>query len=94
MHLKEHINAHFFICFISLVIARLVEIRLKNKYTIEKILDSLRSVSCSHMDTNHYLFDYADEVTDDINGAFNLDIGQKVMTLKEIKKIFANVKKR
>lgn len=92
--LKEHINAHFFICFISLVIARLVEIRLKNKYTIEKILDSLRSVSCSHMDTNHYLFDYADEVTDDINGAFNLDIGQKVMTLKEIKKIFANVKKR
>ncbi len=46
------------------------------------------------MDTNHYLFDYADEVTDDINGAFNLDIGQKVMTLKEIKKIFANVKKR
>ena len=92
--LKEHINAHFFICFISLVIARLVEIRLKNKYTIEKILDSLRSVSCSHMDTNHYLFDYADEVTDDINGAFNLDIGQKVMTLKEIKKNFANVKKR
>ncbi|NLL70918.1 MAG: IS1634 family transposase [Epulopiscium sp.] len=92
--LKEHINAHFFICFISLVIARLVEIRLKNKYTIEKILDSLRSVSCSHMDTNHYLFDYADEVTDDINGAFNLDIGQKVMTLKEIKNIFANVKKR
>lgn len=92
--LKEHINAHFFICFISLVIARLVEIRLKNKYTIEKILDSLRSVSCSHMDTNHYLFDYVDEVTDDINGAFNLDIGQKVMTLKEIKKIFANVKKR
>lgn len=92
--LKEHINAHFFICFISLVIARLVEIRLKNKYTIEKILDSLRSVSCSHMDTNHYLFDYSDEVTDDINEAFNLDIGQKVMTLKEIKKIFANVKKR
>lgn len=92
--LKEHINAHFFICFISLVIARIVEIRLKNKYTIEKILDSLRSVSCSHIDTNHYLFDYVDDVTDDINEAFKLDIGQKVMTLKEIKKIFANVKKR
>jgi len=91
--LKEHINAHFFVCFISLVIARIVEIRLKNKYTIEKILDSLRSVSCSHMDTNHYLFDYVDEVTDDINEVFNLDIGQKVMTLKEIKKVFAKVKK-
>ena len=45
------------------------------------------------MDTNHYLFDYVDEVTDDINEVFNLDIGQKVMTLKEIKKVFAKVKK-
>ena len=52
---KEHINAHFFICFLALVIARILEIRLNNKYTINKILDSLRSVSCSHMDANHYL---------------------------------------
>lgn len=91
---KDHINAHFFICFIALVIARIVEIRLNNKYTIGKILDSLRSVCYSHIDTNHYLFDYTDEVTDDINKVFNLDIGRKVMTLKEIKKIFATVKKR
>ncbi len=67
---------------------------MKNKYSIEKILNSLRSVSCSHMDANHYLFDYADEVTDDINDVFNLNIGQKVMTLSDIKKIFGAVKKR
>lgn len=91
---EDHINAHFLICFISLVIARIVEIRLKNKYSIEKILNSLRSVSCSHIDTNHYLFDYADEVTDDINDVFNLNIGQKIMTLGEIKNNFGKVKKR
>jgi len=39
---KDHINAHFLICFISLILARIVEIRLKNKYSIEKILNSLR----------------------------------------------------
>ena len=91
---RDHINAHFLICFIALVLARIVEIRLKNKYSIEKILNSLRSVSCSHMDSNHYLFNYADEVTDDINEIFNLNIGQKIMTLGEIKKIFGMVKKR
>jgi len=90
---EEHINAHFLICFISLVIARIVENRLKNKYTIEKILNSLRSVSCSHIDTNHYLFDYVDEVTEDINNVFNLNIGKKIMTLGEIKKNFGKVKK-
>ncbi len=91
---RDHINAHFLICFIALVIARIVEMCLKNKYSIEKILNSLRSVSCSHMDSNHYLFDYADEVTDDINDVFHLNIGQKVMTLGDIKKTFAAVKKR
>lgn len=90
---KDHINAHFLICFIALVIARIVEIRLGNKYTIEKILKTLRKVSCSHMDANHYLFDYADEVTDNINDVFNLNIGQKVMTLGEIRKNFGMVKK-
>ena len=91
---REHINAHFFICFIALVIARIVEMRLGNKYSVEKILETLRRVSCSHMHTNLYLFDYADEVTDDINGTFNLNIGQKYMTLGEIKKVFAMTKKR
>jgi transposase len=90
---KDHINAHFLICFIALLIARIVELRLNNKYTIGKILNTLRKVSCSHMDANHYLFDYADEVTDDINEAFNLNIGQKVMTLGEIKKDFGKAKK-
>jgi len=91
---KDHINAHFLICFIALVIARIVEIRLNNKYTIEKILNTLRSVSCSHIDANHYLFDYADKITEDINGVFNLNIGQKIMTLGEIKKKFGIAKKR
>ncbi len=91
---EDHINAHFFICFLALVIARILEIKLNNKYTIDKILGSLRSVSCSHIDSNHYLFDYADEVTDDINEVFDLDIGRKIMTLGEIKKVFAQAKKR
>ena len=91
---KDHINAHFLICFIALIIARIVEIRLGNKYSIERILNTLRLVSCSHIDANHYLFDYADEVTDDINEVFDLNIGKKVMTLGEIKKVFARVKKR
>jgi transposase len=91
---RDHINAHFLICFIALIIARIVELRLNNKYSVEKILNTLRQVSCSHMDANHYLFNYADQVTDDINDVFGLNIGKKVMTLGEIKKILGRVKKR
>ncbi len=91
---KDRINAHFLICFIALIIARIVEIRLAHKYSIDRILKTLRLVSCSHLSTNHYLFDYADEITDDLNDIFGLSIGKKVMTLGEIKKVFGSVKKR
>jgi len=83
---SAHINAHFLICFIALTLARLTEIRLKHKYPIARIIETLRAASCSHLDENHWLFDYANDVTDDMNTAFNLNFGRKVMTLGEIKK--------
>ena len=89
----EHINAHFLICFISLLIGRIVEMRLNVKYTIAKITETLRKVACSHLDQNVWLFDYADEVTDEMNAVFNTDIGKKIMTLQEIKKSLGQVKR-
>jgi len=90
---EDHINAHFLICFIALVLARLVEIKLDNRYSINKIVETLRLVSCSHIDENYYLFDYADEITDHMNTVFNVNFGKKIMTLEEIKKKFCNGQK-
>jgi len=90
----EHINAHFLTCFIALLIARIVEMRLNGKYTIETITDTLRNVACSNIDQNHWLFDFSDTVTDDINAAFGTGFGRKTMTLKEIKNNLGNAKKR
>ena len=89
----EHINAHFLVCFIALTLMRLLEMKMGGKYSVSKIVDSLRSVSCSHIDANYYLFDYADDVTNDINPLFDVGFGRKYMTLKEIKNNFANAKK-
>ena len=89
----EHINAHFLICFISLLIGRIVEMRLDVKYSIAQITETLRKVACSHLDQNVWLFDYVDEVTDRMNAVFGTDIGKKVMTLQEIKKSLGQVKK-
>ena len=89
---KEHINAHFLTCFISLLIGRIVEMRLGGKYTIGKITETLRNVACSHLHQNVWLFDYANEVTDTMNAVFGTDIGKKVMTLQEIKKSLGQAK--
>lgn len=89
----DHINAHFLICFLALTIARFTEIRLKNRYPFSRIVESLRSVSCTHIDQNLFVFDYDDEITVDLNNVFNFDFGKKFMTLAQIKKKLASSKK-
>lgn len=45
------------------------------------------------MDQNYYLFNYADEITNDMNKIFNMDFGKKIMFLAEIKKNLGLVKR-
>lgn len=90
---QEHIEAHFLTCFVALVIARLLEHRLKRKYSITAMLDSLRKASCSHMQENYYLFDYYDDRLADIGQEFGIDFGNKIMSLGQIKKMLGNIKK-
>jgi transposase len=90
---QDHIEAHFLTCFVSLVIARLMERRMKGRYPITVMLDSLRKASCSHIQQNYYLFDHYDEVLADLGKEFGIHFGKKCMTLGEIKKILGAVKK-
>jgi len=90
----DRIESHFLVCFISLVISRVIQHRLKNKYCVTKILESLRKVYCSHNKENIYLFDYRDDVTDAIGKVLNIDFTRKYMRLGEIKKNLGEVKKR
>ncbi|MCD8300672.1 MAG: IS1634 family transposase [Clostridiales bacterium] len=89
----EHIQAHFLICFTALVIAKLLEFRMKRKYSVSTILKSLRRCECSLLEQNIYLFDYYDEVLRDIGEEFHIDFSRKYRTLGEIKKVLGEVKK-
>lgn len=90
---NDHIEAHFLTCFIALVIARLIQHRIGDKYSVARILESLKKVSCAHIKENYYLFDYTDEVTDAIGPAVGIDFSKKFMRLKDIKNILGGVKK-
>ena len=90
---EDHIEAHFLICFVSLVIIRLLQKKLNHAFSTTKILDSLAKVCCSHLKENVHMFDYCDEVTQQIGLLYGIDFGQKFRTQAEIKNIIANVKK-
>ena len=90
----EHIEGHFLTCYIALTLLRLVELRLHNKYPVERIVETLRDVTCCHLSGNTYLFNYANEVTDALNEAFNTEIGLKYMSLMDIRSSIATTKKK
>jgi len=89
---EEHIKAHFLTCFISLVLARILEYKLQGKYSITKIINSLNKSTCTNVDQNYYLFDYYDEILRDIESVTNIDFSTKVRTLKQIKKNISETK--
>jgi len=90
---KDHIEAHFLTCFVSLVIVRILERLLEGKYSVTALLESLRKASCSHIQENYYLFDFFDGILSDVGNTFGIDFGKKCMTLGDIKKVLGAVKK-
>jgi transposase len=89
---EDHIQSHFLICFIALVIARLLEHRLDNIHSIKQIASSLNKVSCSPLEENWYIFDYKDDITEAISKKLGIDMNRKYLRLGDIKKILGNTK--
>lgn len=90
---KDHIEAHFLTCFVSLVIARILEMKMNHRYTISQMLESLKKSECSLQKMNYYTFDYYDDILEDLGKEFNIDFSKRIRSLGEIKKILADTKK-
>ena len=90
---EDRIGAHFLICFIALVIIRLIGKKTNRKYSPEKIISCLNRISCSNEQDNLYLFDYRSEISDAIGDALGIDFIRKRLRLGEIKNILAESKK-
>ena len=85
---KEHIESHFLTCFVALVITRLLEKKLNNKYSIHKIIDSLKKYNTINIEHDLCIQNYSDEIIKDLGKIFNIDFSRKYLTLSEIKKNF------
>lgn len=90
---KDHIEVHFLVCFVSLVLARLLEKKLERKYSVTAIIESIRRCSCSLLQQNNYLFDYYNPILKELGKVLDIDFSRKHMTVQEIKKIIGGSKK-
>ena len=89
---ENHIRAHFLICFVSLVILRILEIKLNGRFKASAILRSLRNCECTRIYENVFQFLYMDEILEAIQKEFGIDFTTKNRTLKSIKEQFTQAK--
>ena len=90
----DRIEAHFTTCFLSLIIYRLLEKKLDEKYTCNEIIDNLRDMNFNEIKAEGYVPSYTrTDFTDDLHDAFGFRTDYEIVTLKEMKKIYKATKK-
>lgn len=89
----ERIRAHFMTCFLALMVFRILEKRLANKYTSEEILAVLKEMQFQKIKGLGYLPCYTrTEITDALHDVFGFRTDKEIITDKKMKKIIRSTK--
>lgn len=83
----EHIEAHFLTCFVSLVIIRLLEEKLNRKFSPDKIIEALKNYTSTNIEHDIYIQNNYNDIIEEINNIYNLELDKKYRTLSQIKKL-------
>lgn len=90
----ERIKAHFLVCFLSLLIYRLLEKKLGESATCNEIISTLREMKVLECTNEGYIPSYMrTDLTDKLHDVFNFRTDTEIITIKNMKKILRKIKK-
>lgn len=85
----DRIKAHFTTCFISLIIYRLLEKKLDEKFTCSEIISGLRDMNFYKIKGEGYVPTYTrTDFTDTLHEKFGFRTDYQIVSIKQMKKIF------
>ena len=90
----DRIKAHFMTCYISLLLYRLLEQKLSDAYTTEQILETLRSMQMTRLNTaSGYIPSYTrTELTDALHKTFGFRTDYEITTKSAMRTIIKDTK--
>ena len=90
----DRIQAHFMTCFIALLIHRLLEKKIEEKYTCEEIINCLREMNLMYVGEEGYIPEYTrTDLTDELHDKYGFRTDYEITTEKKIEKILKDLKK-
>jgi IS4 transposase len=91
----DRIKAHFTTCFLALLIYRILEKKLEDKYTCSEIIDGLVDMNFFELKGEGYSPSYTrTDFTDSLHDAFGFRTDYEITTSSQMKKIFKLTQKR
>jgi transposase len=83
----NRIRAHFLTCFLALTIFRILEKRLKEKYTAETLIKTLRKMDVHHIRGAGYIpLFQRDDLTDHLQSQHNIQLSTEIIDTNRMKK--------
>lgn len=91
---RDRITAHFTTCFTALVIYRILEKKLENRFTCEEIIGTLRDMNMMIAPGDGYIPTYTrTDLTDALHGAFDFRTDYQITSQKNMRKILNQTRK-
>lgn len=91
---RDRITAHFTTCFTALVIYRMLEKKLENRFTCEEIIRTLRDMNMMIAPGEGYIPTYTrTDLTDTLHGAFGFRTDYQITSQKSMRKILNQIRK-
>lgn len=95
VRLENRITAHFLICFLALLVYRLLELKLEGAYTCEEILSTLKGINFADIEGQGYMPLYKRErITDALHEVCGFRTDYQFITKQKMKEIQKNSKGR
>ncbi len=91
---KDRITAHFMTCFTALIIYRILEKKLKGKYTCEELISTLRKMDMMICPGEGYIPTYTrTQITNSFHDAFGFRTDYQIISQRNMRKICSHTKK-
>ncbi len=91
----DRITAHFMTCFIALILYRMLEKKLGEKYTTTRIISTLRDMNMTKLEGYGYIPSYErTELTDELHRIFEWDTSKEIVSIAGMRNICKRSKNR
>ena len=87
----DRIKAHFTTCFLALLIHRILEKKLSEKYTCSEIIECLRNMNFAKEASGYIPLYTRDDLTDLLHDKFGFRTDYEILTKKKLKKILNEI---